>query len=95
MHIHIKGNTYLVSDEFQMWIQTETPKTDKKGNPTIYAKRLTGYHSDFDTLFNDYFDRSIRRSDIDGDISDLTNLVKKTRAEIKKLMREIRGNTND
>ena len=97
MHIHIKGNTYLCSDTFQFWIQTETKtgQVDKNGKQVVYTKRLTGYHGDFESLFNDYFDRTVRSSEITGEMKDLVELVKKTRSETKKIMREIRGTAND
>lgn len=91
MHIKLEKNIYLLSDEFQWWIQSETPRKTKKGEDSIYTKRLTGYHGDLERCFCDYFDRSIRSSDLDGNAEDLAKLVKKTRADIRKWMKAIRG----
>lgn len=95
LEIHLSGKKYLVSDTFQYWIESRTPGKDKKGNPVVHKKRLSGYYSDIDKLFESYFDHTLKESQITGEIEELTKLVKKTRTEIRKWTREIRGEVDD
>ena len=95
MRIHLSNNDYLLSDEFQFWIVKETQYTDKHGEKRTRQTRLTGYHSDLEHLLIDYFDRTVRRSPIEGEISELAKVIKKTRNEIRKWQKELRGMDND
>lgn len=95
LEIHLSGKKWLVTDAFQYWIESRTPGKDKKGNDVIHKKRLSGYYSDIDKLFESYFDHTLKESEIKGEIADMMELVKKTRAEIRKWTREIRGDLDD
>lgn len=95
LEIHLTGKKWLVTDSFQYWIESRTPDKDKKGNDVINKRRLSGYYSDIDKLFESYFDHTLKESQMVGEIEDMMKLVKKTRAEIRKWTREIRGDVDD
>lgn len=90
MHIHLTDNKYLNSDEFQYWITSESVRK-KDGKEIIVKRMLTGYHGTnkgeslaLENVFNDYFERAVRSSDLDGEIADFVGLIKKTRRDIHK-----------
>ena len=90
MHIHLTGNKYLNSDEYQYWITSDSTRV-KDGKAIPVRKMLTGYHGTnkgdalaIENLLNDYMERTVRGSDLDGELSDMIELIKKTRREIHK-----------
>lgn len=98
MHIHLTGNKYLNSDEYQYWITSESKRKGKDGKEITVRKMLTGYHGTnkgeslaIEQTLNDYFERNVRSSDLDGEISDLVELIKKTRREIHKWTKLLEG----
>lgn len=91
MHIHLDKNIWLNSDTLQYWLTKETTRKNKKGEDTVYRTVITGYHSDLERLFADYFDRTVRAADIEGEIDEVAKLIKKTRNEIRKWMKQMRG----
>ncbi len=82
MHLHLKGKKYLCSDQYQYWIQSETPGKNKKGEDVINTRRLSGYRTDIIGVFDSYFEHTLRESEIEGEIAELGKLVKKTKNEI-------------
>ena len=91
MHIHLTGNKYLNSDEYQYWITQETTRKKEDGTVIPVRKLLTGYHGTnkgdrvaIENLLNDYFERNIRSTNLDGELDDLISQIKKTRREIHK-----------
>lgn len=94
MHIQLKKGVFLCSDQYQFWIQKEwTSKRKNKEGKTeevLNTKRLSGYHTELDSLFDSYFDRTIRSSEADT-VEKIVKDVGKTRRDIHKWLKELRG----
>lgn len=91
MHIHLTGNKYLNSDEYQYWITSESKRKGKDGKEIQVKKVLTGYYGTnkgellaIENVFNDYFKRAVRASKLEGELADVVDLIKKTRRDIHK-----------
>ena len=95
MHIELKKGIYLCSDQYQYWIQKEwiTHKKDKDGNPQdiLNTKKLSGFCTDLTSLYDSYFDRAVRESDAET-VEELIRHIEKTRRDIRKWLKELRGN---
>lgn len=89
MHLHLSGKKYLCSDQYQYWIQSETPGTNKKGEKVINTRRLTGYRTDLIGVFDSYLEHTLRESEIEGEIAELGKLLKKTKTEIRGWFKEL------
>lgn len=83
LHIHLSGNKYLVSDNYSYWIVTESHRKGKDGKMQTVQTRLTGYLGDLSDLMLSYYDNTVKRTEMDGEVEDLVKLVKKTRREVK------------
>lgn len=89
--IHLTGNKYIIGDSMSFWIVSETHRKGKDGEPQTVQKRLSGYHTDFPSLMDSYFNETIKSAEIDGELSDLMHLVTKTRTEIRKWFKLLDG----
>lgn len=83
LRIHLSGRKYIVGNGLCYWIVSESKAKDKDGKPKTVQKRLSGYHTDFASLFESYFVRSVKTAEIDGELADLAELAVKTRKEIR------------
>lgn len=83
LHIHLNGNKYLVSDNYSYWIVSESRRRGKDGEMQTVQTRLTGYLGDISDLMLSYYDNTVKKTEMSGEIEDLVKLVKKTRREIK------------
>lgn len=84
LHIHLSGNKYLVSDNYNYWIVTESRRKNKKGEMTTYQTRQSGYHSDPSDAIESYYRNTIMNTELDGEIADFVKLMRKTKNEVKK-----------
>lgn len=83
LRIHLTGNKYILANGKCMWIVSETIR-HKDGKEIPVQKTLSGYHTDFVNLYNSYLRKTTLNAEIEGELADLAELVKKTRAEIKR-----------
>lgn len=94
MHIELKKGIYLLSDENQFWIQKEwvSHKKDKEGKEAevLNTKRLSGYHTSLEAMLDSYFEREMRKSDAET-VEQLVKEMNKTRKDIRKWLKELRG----
>ena len=85
--VHLSGNKYILGNGDCYWVAREDKLTKKsgenKGDEYIRRVVLSGYHRDFMSLMDSYYEKSLRNSGIDGEIADLVKLMKKTKAEIR------------
>lgn len=95
MRIHLSGKKYIDGDEMSVAVYEITNKKNSKGEMTEYKKRLSGYHKDFEHLFDSYFRKTVFGSDLDGELEDMAKLVKKTRNEIRGWWKKVEEVTND
>lgn len=84
--IHLSGNKYLVGSSLCYWIASKSRKVDKNGNPVF--QRLSGYHTDLESVIASYIRDAVRSADIEGEISDLMELIIKTHKEVKGWFRK-------
>ncbi len=85
--IHLSGDKYLISDGLCYWIATKTRKKDKKGN-TVY-QRVSGYHPEIEDAVDSYIRNHVRKTELTGEIKDLTELLAKTHKEVKGWVRKV------
>lgn len=78
--IHLSGNKYLISDGSNLYIARKT-KSAKTGND--YYQRLSGYHTDYEHVFESYFLKEVKAEAIEGEIKDLVAYIKRVRTEIR------------
>ena len=52
---------------------------------------MSGYHSDLVSLMDSYFEQTLKKAEIDGEIEDLVKLIVKTRKEIKSWWNKAKG----
>lgn len=89
--VHLSGKKYIIGNGYGYWIVSETPRKNKKGEDEVYRKRLSGYHSDLVSLMDSYFEQTLKKAEIDGEIEDLVKLIIKTRKEIKSWWNKAKG----
>ena len=86
LRVKLSKNKYLVSDGLAYWIVRE--QKSKEGD--TYDVRISGYCTSLETLFSSYFDRVVKDGTAET-MEELTALIRKTRNEIRKWCKELKG----
>lgn len=84
MRIHLEKNLYIIGDSMSMEIYEVTERKNKNGEMTEVKKRLTGYCTDLEHLFQSYKKNYILSSDLEGELEDLFKLLKKLDRQITR-----------
>lgn len=84
--VHLGGGKYLIGNSLCYWIASKTRKKDKNGN-TVY-QRMSGYHTDLESVIDSYVRDTVRSAEIEGEVEDLVELVAKTHKEVKGWFRK-------
>ena len=84
MRIHLEKNLYIISDGYSMEIYEVTERKNGKGEMQEYKKRLSGYCTDLEHLFQSYKKNQILSSEIEGEIEDLFKFLKKLDRQIAR-----------
>ena len=91
--VHLKGNKYIIGNGECYWIVREDMLTkqsgENKGDKYVRRAVLSGYHREFEDLFDSYLGNTVRNSGIDGELADLVKLIKKTKAEIRSWVKKM------
>lgn len=89
--IHLSGKKYIIGDGYSFWIVSESTRKNRAGEPTVYQTRLSGYHDNLESLMDSYFEKTLKKTEIDGELEDLGKLIKKTRKEIHGWWNKAKG----